>query len=193
MREFYTRPGVMTSAGRHASLLKDLPDDPAALAAVLHGLVIHEHMAEGYGVTLADSDRWTVHVRPAADLLAEIVARDPRPLDVARPAQARVPGNCRHFTVLMAAMLRAQGTAARARCGFGGYFGTGTFEDHWVCEYWHSGRQRWLLTDAQIDDVQQGWFKVGFDLTDVPRDQFLVAGEAWRRIRAGEADPGSSA
>ena len=28
-----------------------------------------------------------------------------------------------------------------------------------------------------------------FDLTDVPRDQFLVGGEAWRRFRAGEADP----
>jgi hypothetical protein len=37
--------------------------------------------------------------------------------------------------------------------------------------------------------VQLGWFPIDFDLTDVPRDQFLVAGEAWRRIRAGEADP----
>ena len=56
---------------------------------MLHGLVIHEHMTGGYGVTLADADRWTVHVRPAADLLAEIVARDPRPLDQARsPAGA---------------------------------------------------------------------------------------------------------
>jgi hypothetical protein len=35
--------------------------------------------------------------------------------------------------VLAAAMLRAQGTPARARCGFGGYFGSGAFEDHWVC------------------------------------------------------------
>ena len=42
---------------------------------------------------------------------------------------------------------------------------------------------------AQIDDVQQGWFHTEFDLTDVPRDQFLVGGEAWRRFRAGEADP----
>ena len=34
-----------------------------------------------------------------------------------------------------------------------------------------------------------GRFQTDFDLTDVPRDQFLVGGEAWRRYRAGEADP----
>jgi hypothetical protein len=188
-RELYARPAAMTSLGRHASLVEDLPDDPGAFAAVLQGLVIHEHLAGGYGVTLSDPDRRTVHLRPAGDLLAEIVARDPRPLDVERPPAARLPGNCRHFTVLMAAMLRAHGTPARARCGFGGYFGTGMFEDHWVCEYWHSGQQRWRLIDAQIDSLQRGWFGIEFDLTDVPRDQFLIAGEAWRRIRSGEADP----
>jgi hypothetical protein len=90
---------------------------------------------------------------------------------------------------LATALLRAHGIPARARCGFGGYFGTGWFEDHWVCEYWHVEHQRWQLLDAQVDGVQLGWFPIDFDLTDVPRDQFLVAGEAWRRIRAGEADP----
>src|SRR5580693_5528092 len=108
-REFYTQPAAMTSPGGHAPLLKDLPDDPAALAGVLHGLVIHEHMVGGYGVTLSEADRRTVHVRRTGDLLAEIVARDPRPLDVPRPPETRLPGNCRHFTVLMAAMLRAKG------------------------------------------------------------------------------------
>jgi Transglutaminase-like superfamily len=189
-RAFYVRPAAMTSAGPHASLLRALPGDPGALAGVLHGLVIHEHMVGGYGVTLSDADRWPVHVRRAADLFGEIVARDPGPLDEARPPAGRMPGNCRHFTVLAAAMLRAHGTPARARCGFGGYFGNGWFEDHWVTEYWHSERQRWQLIDAQIDEIQLGWFDVDFDLTDVPRDRFLVAGEAWRRVRAGEADPG---
>src|SRR3984957_4763765 len=188
-REFYTVPAVMTSAGRQASLLEGLPDEPAALAAVLHGLVIHEHMVGGYGVTLSEADRRTVHVRRTGDLLAEIAARAPRPLDAERPREGRMPGNCRGFTGLATALLRAHGIPARARCGFGGYFGTGWFEDHWVCEYWHVAHQRWQLLDAQIDSVQLGWFPVDFDLTDVPRDQFLVAGEAWRRIRAGAADP----
>jgi transglutaminase-like putative cysteine protease len=109
---------------------------------------------------------------------------------VARTASARVAGNCRHFTVLLVTLLRAQGTPARARCGFGGYFGTGTFEDHWVCEFWAVGQQRWVLADAQLDARQRDFFTIGFDVLDVPRDQFLVAGDAWARYRAGTADPG---
>jgi len=87
--------------------------------------------------------------------------------------------------------LRAQGTPARARCGFGGYFGTGMFEDHWVCEYWDESARGWLLADAQIDDLQAKAFDVGFDLMNVPRDEFVVAGDVWRQCRAGEADPAS--
>jgi len=113
----------MTSPGQHAALIKDLPGDVSALATVLHGLIVHEHLAGLYGVTLTDEDRASVHVRPAEDLLGLIAARDSRPLSEPREPDARLPGNCRHFTVLMVAMLRAQGTPARARCGFGGYFG----------------------------------------------------------------------
>ena len=108
---------------------------------------------------------------------------------MAREPAARLTGDCRHFTVLTVAMLRAQGTPARARCGFGGYFGTGWFEDHWVCEYWDAPAQRWRLADAQIDDVQHKLFGIDFDLMDVPRDRFLVAADAWRACRDGAADP----
>jgi hypothetical protein len=188
--QFYAQPATMTSPGRYAPLLGGLPRDIPGLAAVAQGLLIHEHIAPAYGVTLSDEERASVHVRPVERLLELIVARDDRPLDVARAPQARLPGNCRHFTVLMVAMLRAQGTPARARCGFGGYFHETMFEDHWVCEYWHAGQQRWRLVDAQIDAVQLGWFDIDFDLTDVPRDQFLIGGDAWARYRSGAADPG---
>jgi hypothetical protein len=108
----YARPAVMTTPGRYASLLADLPRDIAGLAAVAQGLLIHEHMAEAYGVTLTEADRASVHIRPVEELHARIVARDSRPLRQARPHADRLPGNCRHFTVLMVAMLRAQGTPA---------------------------------------------------------------------------------
>jgi hypothetical protein len=32
-------------------------------------------------------------------------------------------------------------------------------------------------------------FSIDFDVTDVPRDRFLVAGQAWQRCRSGRADP----
>ena len=186
---YYLEPAVMTAAGDYQPLLKDLPQGAAALAGVAHGLLIHEHIAGAYGVTLADERRASVHVRPAAALLGRMMAGDSRPLTVPREPADRLPGNCRHFTVLTAAMLRAQGIPARARCGFGGYFGTGTYEDHWVCEYWDEAARRWKLADAQIDDVQLPLFEVGFDLMDVPREAFLVAGDAWRLCRDGHADP----
>ena len=187
---FYTRPGIMTSAGRHAPLLGGLPGDVAGLAAVAQGLLIHEFIAPAYGVTLSEQDRSTVHIRPAEGLLEQIMARDARPLTAARLPAERLASNCRGFTVLMVALLRAQGRPARARCGFGGYFTEGLFEDHWVCEYWHAGQQRWVLVDAQIDGRQRELFSIDFDVTDVPRDQFLIAGDAWALCRSGAADPG---
>jgi len=187
---FYTRPGIMTSAGLHAPLLAGLPGDVAGLAAVAQGLLIHEFIAPAYGVTLSEQDRGTVHIRPAEGLLGQIVARDARALTAARLPAERLATNCRGFTVLMVALLRAQGTPARARCGFGGYFTEGLFEDHWVCEYWHAGQQRWVLVDAQIDGRQRELFSIDFDVTDVPRDRFLIAGDAWALCRSGAADPG---
>jgi hypothetical protein len=61
----------------------------------------------------------------------------------------------------------------------------GFFEDHWVCEYWTG--DRWRLVDAQLDATQQARLAIDFDVTDVPRDRFLVAGDAWQRWRAGTA------
>jgi hypothetical protein len=185
--EFYTQPAVMTAAGRYTPLLEALPGDVAGLAAAAQGLLVHEFIAPAYGVTLAEEDRASVHLRRVEAMLEQIAARDGRPLDVAREPRARLVSNCRGFTVLMVAMLRAHGTPARARCGFGGYFTEGFFEDHWVCEYWDGGR--WALVDAQIDARQRELFSVGFDTTDVPRDRFLIAGDAWAACRRGEADP----
>jgi hypothetical protein len=185
----WARTAQMTSPGRYAGLYDDLPDSVAGLAAVAQGLLIHEHIAPAYGVDLSDQDRSPVHFRRIEQVLERIVAIDARPLTEPREPGKRVAGNCRHFTVLLASMLRTKGVPARARCGFGGYFGTDAYEDHWVCEYWNAGDGRWHLADAQIDEVQRGIFPIDFDLMDVPRNRFLVAGDAWSQCRKGEADP----
>ena len=46
-----------------------------------------------------------------------------------------------------------------------------------------------MLVDAQIDAQQRELFGIDFDPLDVPRDQFLVAGDAWQLCRDGKADP----
>ncbi|MEQ4209698.1 transglutaminase-like domain-containing protein [Actinopolymorpha sp. B9G3] len=188
--DFYRKPGVMTSPGRYQELFDGLPSDIGALAKVGHGLLVHEHIAPAYGITLTDEQRSPVHIRPVERLVERLLTDDDSLLTVPRPPEKRLAGNCRHFTVLMITMLRHQGVPARARCGFGGYFPTEAYEDHWVCEYWHVADERWVLIDAQIDELQRGVFSIDFDVTDVPRDRFLTAGDAWAKCRAGEADPG---
>jgi hypothetical protein len=189
MLGFYTRPATMTSAREHARMLGEIPRDLAGMSRVVQGLLLHEHWARAYGVTLSDERRSQSQIRPASVMLDRLLADDGRPLTVARPVDARLVGVCRHFTVLLVTMLRAQGVPARARCGFGSYFNPGRFEDHWVCEYWDAARGGWALVDAQIDEVQREKLKPDFDLLDVPRDRFVIAGDAWARCRAGDGDP----
>jgi hypothetical protein len=184
----YRTPVAMSDAGHQARLFDGLPHDVGGLAQVVQGLLVHEHIAPAYGLTLSPEQHAQAHLRPVEKILETIAARDKRPLPDARPAGERVVGVCRHFTLLHVAMLRAQGVAARARCGFGAYFEKGKFVDHWVTEYWNEAQKRWVLVDPQLDARQRELFKVTFDPLDVPRDQFVVAGDAWKLCRAGKAD-----
>jgi hypothetical protein len=187
--DFYRRPIALSDAGAQAQLLKDLPRDPAGLAKVVQGLLMHEHVAPAYGLKLSGEQHAQAHVRPVEKMLQAITERDPRPLSVARAEGERQVGVCRHFTLMHVAMLRSHGVPARARCGFGAYFEKGKFVDHWVTEYWNEPARRWILVDAQLDARQRALFKISFDPLDVPRDQFVVAGDGWRLCRTGKADP----
>lgn len=187
----FRAPISMSDAGARAALLDGLPADVAGLAEVVQGVLIHEHIAPAYGVTLSAEQHNQAHMRGVEKMLDCIARQDSRPLPQARPPAERVVGVCRHFTLLHVAMLRRQGVAARARCGFGAYFEKGKFVDHWVTEYWNESEQCWVLVDAQLDPRQRELFGIAFDPLDVPRDQFVVAGDAWQLCRSGEADPGA--
>ncbi|MEJ0066626.1 MAG: transglutaminase domain-containing protein [Caulobacteraceae bacterium] len=187
-REFYLEPAAMTAFP--AGFAEDLPRDVAGVFALVQGLMMHQFWTQAYGEPLTDEGREQAHARSTGQMLGLARGMDPAPLGVARPPARRVIGVCRHFSVLATALLRRQGIAARARCGFGLYF-DGTPVDHWVAEYWDTTARVWRLGDAQLDAVQLDALKPSFDPLDVPRDQFLVGGEAWRRCRAGETDPTS--
>lgn len=183
----WSEPGLMTDAGASRHLLEGLPGDPAGIARVVQGLLVHEFWAAAYGVSLAEPERDLVNLRRVEQVLDAATSRDDRPLDVAREPHQRVATNCRGFTVMAVTLLRAAGVPARARCGFGAYFAPGWYEDHWVAEY--RDGDRWKLLDAQVDELQRRQLGIDFDLTDVPRDEFVIAGDAWTMTRAGRADP----
>jgi hypothetical protein len=188
-QKYYRRPRPMTAMDSHAAEFSALHADLAALCEVIQGVLIHRDMAAfAYGVALSDERKNDEHLRPIKDVVARILALDDHPLTVAREPRNRMAGVCRHFSLMLCALLRAQGVAARARAGFGAYFTSGKFEDHWVCEYWNTGQARWILVDAQLDAVQQKVFHSDFDPLDVPRDRFIIAGDAWRMCRAGRTE-----
>jgi Transglutaminase-like superfamily len=192
VHEFYAKPGTMTSAGEYESEVRAMPANLDALCKVTQGLILHRDVAPFlYRVKFSPEKYDEGNVRPLAKLLAHTRAADSRPLSSAREPEKRFAGVCRHFTTMLCGLLRAHGIPARARCGFGAYFTPGKNEDHWVAEYWNASELRWILVDAQLDATQRSAFRPDFDPLDVPRDRFIIAGDAWQMCRAGRADPAS--
>ncbi len=189
MVSYFATPGPITQIVGHVELLAGLPCDVPALVRVVQGNLLHIFWTRAYGVTLSPERQAEVELRWVTRQLDRIAAMNPAPLIQLRPAPGKLVGNCRDFSVLLAALLRHRGIPARARCGFATYFLPNHFEDHWVCEYWHGGEERWVLVDAQLDATQVGVLKPDFDPLDVPRDRFISGGAAWRMCRLEGAAP----
>jgi hypothetical protein len=117
---YYSSPGEMTAAPKHAAALDTLPRDIGDLVRIVQGVVLHEYVAADlYGFRIPDERKSESHIRPAQELLSRILTLDPRPLSVARPVDRRLIGVCRHFAVILATVLRVKEIPARVRCGFG--------------------------------------------------------------------------
>jgi hypothetical protein len=186
---YYTQPGIMSDPGEYELLLHALPEDITGLVRAVQGLMLHVFWAERYGVKLSDERKAEVQIRPVRRKLARLLEIDGRPLSEPRPAELRLVGNCRDFSLLLATMLKAHGIPARARCGFGTYFIPGHYEDHWMTEYWHAREARWVQVDAQLDDLQRQVLGIQFDPLDMPSGQFVTGGAAWQMCRLGAANP----
>lgn len=187
--EYYAMPGIMTHPGAHDDLFAGLPQDIAGLCRVVQANLLHVFWAERYGRALSEDEQRALNVRRVEEKLRLMRQAMDCPLGEPRPLELRQVGNCRDFTLLLTTILRHQGVPARARCGFGAYFLPEHYEDHWVCEYWNAKQGRWVLVDSQLDALQQEALQIDFDPLDVPRDQFIVGGQAWQMCRQELADP----
>lgn len=181
-RDYYRRHSGLTDPGAKRHLFRDLPVDVAAMATVIGGVMVHRDCTRRFGFTLPDERREEANTRRVEAILDHVGTLDER-----RP-EDRFAGTCRDFTVLLCAMSREAGIPARARAGFAGYFTDGFFDDHWVVEVWDDDHG-WHLVDAQVASAPKGTYTdADVDPLDVPRDAFLVGGQAWRECRAGSRD-----
>jgi hypothetical protein len=185
---YFTQQGRMSDPGTYVSLYKSLPASISELVKLVQGITIHVFWAERYGLKVPAERMDELQLRSMKKRLARTIELDPRPLGEARTIEKKLLGNCRDHSLLLASLLRHQGIPARTRCGFGAYFMPDHFEDHWVTEYWNQEQSRWVLVDAQLDDLQCDVMKIPFNTLDVPRDQFIVGGKAWQMCRSGEQD-----
>ncbi len=185
--ERYIRHSKVTDPGGMSWAFEGLPRDIPALVETIQGFFLHIHWAGRYGVTPTEEQKGHVQSRLVSRILEVLVSQDPAPLTRSRPLERRFFGNCRDYSVFLCSVLRSQGVPARARCGFGTYFLPGTYEDHWVCEYWNG--ERWVMLDAQMDDFQRSRLGIDFDTLDMPEGRFVKASEAWLMCREGREDP----
>jgi hypothetical protein len=186
---YFAEYGKITNPGPHGHLYENLPSDVPSLVRVVQGSMVHVFWGERYGLTLSEDRKAEVQLRSMDPRLARTLELDPSPLTTPRSNEKKIVGNCRDFSVMLASLLQSKGIAARPRCGFGTYFEPGLYIDHWVCEYWNETEQRWVLVDAQLDELQRNVLKIAFNPLDVPRDQFIVGGAGWKMCRSGHADP----
>lgn len=186
--QFYRQPGPLSTLPIQIDPAS-LPDDLPSLVKMVQGLLLHVFWADRYGLHLTPAQNEEVNLRSFAEKFPILLQIDSSPITTARPLEKRLIGNCRDFSNFLAAFLKLKGIPARARCGFGTYFMPGTFEDHWVTEYWKASEQRWIMVDAQLDDLQKETLKIRFNTLDLPLYQFVTGGKAWLLCRAGQADP----
>ena len=186
---YFTQQGGMSDPKQYASLFENLPAAVEQLVKIVQGITVHVFWTERYGLKVAPERMVELQLRSMEKRLARTIELDARPLTESRPIEKKLLGNCRDHSLLLVYLLRHLGIPARARCGFGAYFMPDHFEDHWVAEYWNAEQARWILVDAQLDELQRDVMRINFDVLDVPRDQFIVGGKAWQMCRSGEANP----
>lgn len=185
---YFSGQGPMSDPGDYAYLFADLPTSVLDLVKLVQGITIHVFWAERYGLKVPAERMGELQLRTMQRRLGRTIELDSRSLNQFRPFEKKLLGNCRDHSLFLASLLRHQGIPARARCGFGAYFLPDHFEDHWVTEYWNKEKNRWVMVDSQLDDLQCEVLRIDFDRLDVPRDQFIVAGKAWQMCRSGEQD-----
>jgi hypothetical protein len=184
--DFYATPAALSRLPDHPALT-GLPTDLDDLRCIVQGLLVHREWAASYGLATDPSRHHEQNLRSTRELLQRAFEISASPVTEPRPPEQRVLCICRHFALLYTALLRAQGTPARVRCGFSNYFDRAKWYDHWITERWDG--TRWVRDDPQVDQLQASAVGIDFDPYDQPPGRFLTGSEAWAATRTGELDP----
>lgn len=187
---YYILQSKYSDPGKFTELFDELPSDITQLCKIVHGLIAHKDSTKLiFGFDIPGERAMEANSRYVEKIIEKILSIDSSPLAVEREPIKRFLGSCRDFNILLCSILRNKGIPARVRCGFAHYFNQTRYSDHWVCEYWSDNTRNWLLADAEMGEAEKVLYKLTFDPTNIPREQFLSGGEAWEECQQGKIDP----
>ncbi|NLM57601.1 MAG: transglutaminase domain-containing protein [Clostridium sp.] len=189
--ELYLEHDIMTKVNTMKSMVADIPKDIKTIVAYVQNILLHQHWAKAYGLELSEERKKEPFIRSFEEKLIFLNKMGFNHVSEQRSNENKMVSICRDFSVVASALCREAGIPARARCGFATYFEEGKYIDHWVLEYWNSKEQRWIMVDAQLDELQQKALKLPFDPLNVPEEYFLTGPRAWLICREGKCNPES--
>lgn len=138
----YTHPGKWTD------LYAELPDDLAALAAVVKNLAIHPVDVNRYGIRVTRERSLTLRQLYTTEcMLDDLFQTPPVSLVAARSPYRRLVEWCDYQAVLFASFGQYKGYEVRTRCGFASYLKPGRWTYHWVNEVRAPFYDDWTLLD----------------------------------------------
>lgn len=195
--EHYRAFGPFTYPGLYQErLVTDLPADIKEVGRLVRLQIIHKMTLytgrAGHSVNPAYGDVSKVpwyrqgeddYFPTVAAMLAELYRRDSRGLVVDRAVEHKLILTCRCVALLMAAILKARGMAARVRPGYAPYIPSEHIEDHWITQYWQQSEQCWMTIDVDTSFEQRP-----FDAFDMPSTAFDFAARVWLAVREGSAE-----
>lgn len=200
--DFYKNTSLFTDLGLYTDFAKNLPNDIETLCSLLRNQIIHpfdlkdeEERSNPYSFygdmtkiprtsLIYENDLFPT----AISMLAELLRRDSN-FTIERKIENKIHVCCRETAILLIAILKAKSIPARARCGFthavSEIDGAG---DHWIVEYYNETFNRWVLVDPTMfyDKETLDYFDIDYSLTDIPRDKFIFAAEAYLGLRNGK-------
>lgn len=178
-----------TEPAKHKDLFLSVGNNIEEICVFAQNLLIHAYWVDKYHYSISDNLKYKeMQLRSISEILNCAYSKKEISQEQQRMPNHRVVSTCRDFSLLVCSILRTKGMAARLRCGFATYLRADAFEDHWICEYWDLDNLRWIMVDAQLDDIHLKTLDIDFSKTDVPRNKFIFAGKAWELCRNEEED-----
>lgn len=196
----YKATGRFTYAGPYADYFRTLPNNIEELGNLVCTQIIHRitlkqgNSGANADLRYGDMTRYPWYRMRCEDdvfltataMTAELFRLDGRGFVLERDVENKLVLCCRYVSVLMTAILKAKGYAARSRAGYAPYIANGISMDHWITQYYDEDKSRWITIDAD------GFFKKGelpFESQyDIPEKHFDFAAKTWLDIRQGKKD-----